>query len=113
MAPSLCAFYNAGLIEACAVPQVATFEAAVEFARAEGVVPAPESAHAVRRAIDEALEARRSGTQKVILFNLSGHGHFDLAAYEAYLAGRLEDYEQPEGAIREAMADLPAVPALG
>jgi predicted alternative tryptophan synthase beta-subunit len=93
------------------VPQVATFEAAVAFARAEGVVPAPESAHAVRRAIDEALQARASGERRVILLNLSGVGHFDLAAYEAFLAGRLEDFEQPEEAIRQATAELPAVPA--
>ncbi|OGO09148.1 MAG: TrpB-like pyridoxal-phosphate dependent enzyme [Chloroflexi bacterium RBG_13_66_10] len=113
MAPSLCALYDAGQIEACAVPQLATFEAAVQFARAEGIVPAPESAHAIRRAIDEALEARRAGERRVILFNLSGHGHFDLSAYEAYLAGRLEDFEQPEEAIRAAMAELPEVPAMG
>jgi tryptophan synthase beta chain len=111
MAPSLCAFYAAGRIEAYAVPQRATFQAAVEFARAEGIVPAPESAHAVRRAIDEALQARQADEQRVILFNLSGHGSFDLAAYEAYLAGRLEDFEQPEEAIQAAMAELPEVPA--
>jgi tryptophan synthase beta chain len=113
MAPSLCALYDAGQIEACAVAQLATFEAAVTFARAEGIVPAPESAHAVRRAIDEALQAREAGEERVVLFNLSGHGHFDLAAYDAFLAGRLEDFEQPEAAIRAAMADLPDVPAMG
>jgi tryptophan synthase beta chain len=112
MAPSLCALYDAGKIEARAVPQRATFEAAVQFARAEGIVPAPETAHAVRAAIDEALEARRAGQRRVILFNFSGHGHFDLAAYEAYLAGRLEDFVQPEEAIQAAMAELPDVPAL-
>ncbi len=113
MAPSLCALYEAGRIEAVAMPQLATFEAAVTFARAEGIVPAPETAHAVRRAIDEALEAREAGQTRVILFNLSGHGHFDLAAYEAYLLGRLEDFDQPEEAIRAAMAELPEVPAIG
>jgi tryptophan synthase beta chain len=112
MAPSLCALYDAGKIEARAVPQRATFEAAVQFARAEGIVPAPETAHAVRAAIDEALEARRAGQRRVILFNFSGHGHFDLAAYEAYLAGGLEDFVQPEEAIQAAMAELPDVPAL-
>jgi tryptophan synthase beta chain len=112
MAPSLCALYDAGKIEARAVPQRATFEAALQFARAEGIVPAPETAHAVRAAIDEALEARRAGQGRVILFNLSGHGHFDLAAYEAYLAGRLEDFVQPDEAIQAAMAELPDVPAL-
>jgi tryptophan synthase beta chain len=112
MAPSLCALYDAGKIEARAVPQRATFEAAVQFARAEGIVPAPETAHAVRAAIDEALEARRAGQRRVILFNFSGHGHFDLAAYEAYLAGGLEDFVQPEEAIQAAMAELPDVPAM-
>jgi tryptophan synthase beta chain len=112
MAPSLCALYDAGKIEARAVPQRATFEAAVQFARAEGIVPAPETAHAVRAAIDEALEARRAGQPRVILFNFSGHGHFDLAAYEAYLAGRLDDFVQPEEAIQAAMAELPDVPAM-
>ena len=82
-----------GLVKAIAVGQVETFEAGVQFARAEGIVPAPESNHAVRAAIDEALEARTQGKPRVILFNLSGHGHFDLSAYEAYLAHRLEDYE--------------------
>jgi tryptophan synthase beta chain len=112
MAPSLCALYDAGKIEARAVPQRATFEAAVQFARAEGIVPAPETAHAVRAAIDEALDARRAGQRRVILFNFSGHGHFDLAAYEAYLAGGLEDFVQPEEAIQAAMAELPDVPAM-
>jgi tryptophan synthase beta chain len=100
MAPLVSKLVDDGLIEARAVAQTATFEAGVKFARAEGIVPAPESNHAVRVAIDEALAARESGERKVILFNLSGHGHFDLAAYEAYLAGRLEDYgyePQPAG----------------
>lgn len=110
MAPSLCAFYDAGYIEAVAVPQRATFEAAIEFARAEGIVPAPESAHAIRAAIDEALEAKAKGEKRVILFNLSGHGHFDLGAYEKYLRGELEDYDYPAEAVAEAMKDLPKVP---
>jgi len=93
MSPLVSKLVDDGIIEARAVPQVATFEAGVQFARAEGIVPAPESNHAVRAAVDEALEARAEGRPRVILFNLSGHGHFDLAAYEAYLAGRLEDYE--------------------
>ncbi|MEW6568516.1 MAG: TrpB-like pyridoxal phosphate-dependent enzyme [Chloroflexota bacterium] len=109
MAPSLCAFYDAGWIEAVAVPQRATFEAAVTFARAEGIVPAPESAHAVRVAIDQAIAARREGRGRVILFNLSGHGHLDLAAYQAYLAGQLEDYEYPAQDVEAARATLPAV----
>lgn len=110
MAPSLCALYNAGLIEAVAVPQKATFEAAVLFARCEGIVPAPESAHAIRVAVDEALQAKQTGEKKVILFNLSGHGHFDLSAYNAYHESRLEDYSLPEEAIRSIPERLPAVP---
>jgi tryptophan synthase beta chain len=109
MAPSLCALYDAGHIEAAAVHQKATFEAAIQFAKAEGIIPAPESAHAIRAAIDEALDARAKGEKRVILFNLSGHGHFDLAAYESYLSGKLEDYEYPEEAVRQAMAKLPEV----
>ncbi len=110
MAPALCALYDAGLIEATAVPQKATFEAAVLFARNEGIVPAPESAHAIRVAIDEALSAKQSGEKKVILFNLSGHGHFDLTAYNAYHEGALEDYRLPEEAIRSIPERLPEVP---
>ncbi len=109
MAPSLCTLYDAGLIEAVAVKQRATFEAAIQFARAEGMVPAPESAHAVRVAIDEALDAKLKGEKRVILFNLSGHGNFDLAAYEKYLQGELEDYEYPAEAVAEALKDLPKV----
>jgi tryptophan synthase beta chain len=93
MAPLVSALVEQGYIEARAVGQVATFEAGVQFARSEGIVPAPESNHAVRAAIDEALEAKAEGRSRVILFNLSGHGHFDLAAYEAFLNGRLEDYD--------------------
>ncbi len=110
MAPSLCALYNAGLIEAVAVPQKATFEAAALFARCEGITPAPESAHAIRVAMDEALRAKQAGEEKVILFNLSGHGHFDLSAYNAYHEGRLEDYRLPEEVIRSIPERLPAVP---
>jgi tryptophan synthase beta chain len=109
MAPSLCALYDAGYIEAVAVPQVATFEAAVQFARTEGILPAPESAHAIRTAIDEALDAKEKGDKRVILFNLSGHGHFDLAAYEAYHTGKLKDYQYPRKEVETALADLPQV----
>ena len=87
----------------------ATFEAAIQFARAEGIVPAPESAHAIRAAIDEALDAKAKGEKRVILFNLSGHGNFDMGAYEAYLSGKLEDYEYPAEAVQEAMQHLPQV----
>jgi tryptophan synthase beta chain len=109
MSPSMSAFVDAGLIDAIAVHQKATFEAAVQFARAEGILPAPESAHAIRAAIDEALEAKEKGEKRVILFNLSGHGHFDLSAYEAYLNGQLEDYEYPAEAVTAAMEELPQV----
>ena len=109
MAPGICALYDAGHIEAVAVPQKATFEAAIQFARAEGIVPAPESAHGIRAAIDEALDAKAKGEKRVILFNLSGHGHFDLGAYESYLSGKLEDYDYPEEAVKEAMTKLPDV----
>ncbi|TDA63757.1 MAG: TrpB-like pyridoxal phosphate-dependent enzyme [Chloroflexi bacterium] len=111
MAPSLSALYDAGLIEAVAVPQVATFEAAVLFARSEGLLPAPESAHAIRQAIDEALEAKRTGEKKVILFNLSGHGNFDLTAYDAYNNGQLEDSVLPESTIQAIGERLPQVAA--
>lgn len=109
MAPSISAFFDAGLIEAVAVKQKATFEAAIQFARTEGIVPAPESAHAIRAAIDEALDAKAKGEKRVILFNLSGHGNFDMGAYETYLAGKIEDYEYPAEAVRAAMAELPKV----
>ena len=110
MAPSLSALYDQGLIEATAVPQLATFAAALDFSRAEGLVPAPESAHAIRAAIDEALDAKEKGEKRVILFNLSGHGYFDLASYESYLGGKLQDYEYPREAIQAAMATLPMIP---
>ena len=92
-APSLCALVRAGAIEARAFRQNETFEAALRFARTEGIIPAPEPAHAIRAVIEEAQAARESGEERVILFGLCGHGHFDLAAYDAYLAGTLEDPE--------------------
>jgi tryptophan synthase beta chain len=109
MAPLVCKLYDEGVIEAQAVPQLATFQAAMQFARTEGIIPAPESAHAVRVAIDEALACKRAGKRQTILFNLSGHGHFDLGAYEAYLAGRLEDYEYPASQVEAALRALPKV----
>lgn len=110
MAPSLCALYDKGYIEAVAVPQLATFEAAVQFARTEGIIPAPESAHAIRVAIDEALRAKERGEAQVILFNLSGHGFFDMSAYQSYFAGELRDYAYPEAAVQESIRHLPKVP---
>jgi tryptophan synthase beta chain len=112
MAPSICALYDAGYLEARAVPQLATFEAGVQFSRAEGIIPAPESAHAIRAAIDEALDAKQKGERRVILFNLSGHGNFDMASYQAYFDGKLVDYEYPVEAVHEAMASLPQVPVM-
>ena len=109
MAPSLSALYDAGLIEATTVPQKATFEAALQFAQTEGILPAPESAHAIRAAIDEALDAKEKGEKRVILFNLSGHGHFDMASYQKYMAGELQDFALPVDAINAAMAELPQV----
>ncbi|HEY8496982.1 MAG TPA: TrpB-like pyridoxal phosphate-dependent enzyme, partial [Limnochordales bacterium] len=108
-APLVSHAYELGLIEARAYPQRSVFEAAVQFARTEGILPAPESAHAVRAAIDEALKAKEEGKPRTILFGLSGHGHFDLAAYDAYLSGQLEDYELPDEVIQRALAELPRV----
>ena len=109
MAPLVSGLHDAGLIDAVAVKQLSTFQAAVQFTRAEGLIPAPESAHAIRAAIDEALEAKKTGEKRVILFNLSGHGHFDMMAYQSYNQGELEDYEYPAEAVLEAMKDLPQV----
>ncbi|MGH7390083.1 MAG: TrpB-like pyridoxal phosphate-dependent enzyme [Candidatus Rokuibacteriota bacterium] len=107
MAPLVCKLFDEGVIEAVAVPQVATFQAAVQFARSEGIIPAPESAHAVRVVIDEALRCTREGKRQTIVFNLSGHGHFDLAAYEQFLGGRLQDYEYPAEKIAAALRGVP------
>ena len=102
MAPMVSHLYELGFIEARAYAQNTSFEAGLQFARTEGIIPAPESNHAIRAAIDEALEARAAGQKRVILFNLSGHGYFDMAAYDAYLAGDLVDVEyEPQ---REAVA---------
>ncbi|MBF0626906.1 MAG: TrpB-like pyridoxal phosphate-dependent enzyme [Magnetococcales bacterium] len=95
-----------GLVEAVAVPQLATFQAGVLFARSEGILPAPESNHAIRVAIDEALKCKESGESKAIFFTLSGHGHFDMAAYDRYFAGDLEDYAYPEEKIAASLASL-------
>ena len=98
-----------GWLEARAVNQLPCFEAAMTFARTEAIIPAPESSHAIRVAIDEAITAREEGRRKTILFSLSGHGHFDMAAYEAYMGGKLQDYEYPLKEIEKAIADLPKV----
>ncbi len=112
MAPMVSHLYEQGFIEAVAYPQNPCFEAAMRFIRTEGIIPAPESSHAIRAAIDEALRAKEAGEKKVILFNLSGHGHFDMAAYDAYLAGTLTDavYE-PEAAPATVAGEREAVTA--
>ena len=107
MAPIICHLYNLGLIEARAEYQIPVFEAGVQFARTEGIITAPEPCHNVKVAIDEALKCKEAGESKTILIAHSGHGHFDLAAYDEYLSGRMEDYEIPEDRIKEALADLP------
>ena len=109
MAPLICQLHDTGVMEARAYHQTVVFEAALQFARTEGIIPAPESAHAIRCAVDEALAAKEAGQAKVILFNLSGHGHFDLGAYDQYLAGKLQDYSYPEAAVREAMKAVPVL----
>ncbi len=109
MSPLVSLLKQQGVIEARAVHQNATFAAGVQFARTEGILPAPESNHAIRAAIDEALVAREEGVPRVILFNLSGHGHFDLSAYERYLSGKLEDFEYSAEKVAEALAALPSV----
>lgn len=109
MAPLVSALYNHGYIEAVAYPQTKVFEAGIIFARTEGIVPAPESSHAIRAVIDEALMAKERGEKKVILFNLSGHGFFDLSAYDQYLSGKLEDFFYPKDKVEEALKDLPKI----
>jgi tryptophan synthase beta chain len=109
MSPIVSALYDQGYIEAVAVHQNPVFAAAVQFARAEGILPAPESAHAIRVAIDEALQCKERGEKKVIAFNLSGHGHFDLGGYDAYFRGKLPDYEYPAEQVERAVATLPQI----
>jgi len=109
MAPIVSHLYNLGYIEARATNQVATFEAGVTFARAEGIISAPETNHCIRVAIDEALKCRESGESKTILIGHSGHGLVDMAAYEKYLSGQLEDYEYPEEKIKESLGKLPEI----
>jgi tryptophan synthase beta chain len=109
MASSICELYRNGYIEARAVNQKTTFEAGVLFARTEGILPAPEASHAIRGAIDEALKCREEGVSRTIVFNMCGHGHFDLSAYDRYLNGKIEDYILPEEEIKKAQEALPVV----
>jgi len=109
MSPLVSLLHEEGILEAQAYHQISVFEAAVQFARAEGIIPAPEAGHAIRAVINEALEAKEAGQERVILFNLSGHGHFDMAAYEAYFAGKLQDFEYPAEAVAAAQQRMPQV----
>ena len=111
MGPLVSHALDLGLIEAKAYNQVECFSAGVQFARAEGIVPAPEANHAVKGAIDEALRCKTEGKSKVILFNLCGHGHFDMQAYIDYFAGKLTDEHYDESELAMALAGLPSVPA--
>ena len=112
-APSLCMLVKHGHMEARAYTQNQVFEAGVQFARTQGIVPGPEPTHCIRAAIDEAIKAREAGEKKVILFNLSGHGHFDMQAYDDYLHGRLPEVEFEEEALKAGLAHLPGVPVPG
>jgi len=111
MAPIVCHLLNIGLVEALAIHQLETFEAGITFAQNEGIIAAPETDHAIRTTIVEALKCKETGEKKTILFNCSGHGYFDMSAYEAYLAGKLHDYEYPQEKIEQALKDLPKVPS--
>ena len=110
-APSLSALVKEGLMEAKAIAQTAAFEAAVRFARCEGIIPAPEPAHAIRAVFDEAEAAKEAGEPRVILFNLSGHGHFDMAAYDNYFGGKLEDVALDEAEMQRALAAIEGLPS--
>jgi len=110
MAPLVSHLYELGLVEAEAIGQLECFAAALTFARTEGIIPAPEPSHALAATIREANRCKESGEERVILTALCGHGHFDMGAYEAYLAGQLEDFDQPEERIRAALDRLPTVP---
>jgi tryptophan synthase beta chain len=107
MAPLISALVDTGNMDAVAYTQNEIFEAGIQFARAESIIPAPESNHAIKATIDQALEAKQSGDEKVILFNLSGHGYFDMSAYDNYLSGNLVDYAYPEEKIKESMEKIP------
>jgi tryptophan synthase beta chain len=109
MSPLLSHAYELGLLEAESVPQVECFDAAVRFARTEGIVAAPESSHAIAAAVREAHRATEAGDDRVILIALSGHGHFDLAAYDAYLNGRMVDLETPDISFESSLAELPTI----
>ncbi|UCG78457.1 MAG: TrpB-like pyridoxal phosphate-dependent enzyme [Nitrospirota bacterium] len=108
-APLVCQLYHDGLMEAVAYGQTGVFEAAIQFAKTEGIIPAPETAHAIKGVIDEAIKAKEEGKERTIFFNLSGHGYLDLQAYADYLSNKLQDYEYPEEKIKEALSKLPQI----
>lgn len=109
MAPIISALANQGIVEGRAEHQLGCFKAAVDFARTEGLIVAPETSHAVKVVIDEALKCKKSGEEKTIVFNCSGHGHFDMAAYEAYFAGKLKDFALPDTEIQKSLKELPKI----
>ncbi len=109
MSPLVSHLHKLGLIEARAVDQKSTFESAIKFARTEGIIPAPEPSHAIKVVIDEALKCKESGEKKTIVFDFSGHGHFDLSAYEQFLTGKLEADAYSEDKVKQSLAELPKV----
>jgi len=109
MAPLVSLLAREKIIQVASIPQLESFEAGVLFARTQGIVPAPETNHAIAQVIREAKACKERGKEKVILFNFSGHGHFDLKSYDEFFAGNLQDYEYPEEKIRDAMSRLPKV----
>jgi tryptophan synthase beta chain len=106
MAPTLCLLKKEGKVKSKAYNQIDTLEAAVQFARAEGIIPAPEPSHAIKAVIDEALRCRETGEKKTLLFLLCGHGYFDMQAYDDYFSGKLAPYEYPQEKVEESMREL-------
>jgi len=109
MAPIVSKLVQEGIVEAVGCKQISVFDSAILFARTEGIIPAPETAHAIQTVVEEAEKCREAGEEKVIVFNFSGHGHFDLASYDAYFANQLQDYAYPEEKIRQALSKLPVI----
>jgi tryptophan synthase beta chain len=112
MSPLISHLYNLKLIEARAHTQRSCFEAGLRFARSEGIIPAPEPTHAIRATIDEALKCKEEGVSRTILFNLCGHGHFDMAAWDSYISGAMVDYELPDAEIQRALRDIESMPRV-
>ena len=108
-APTLCKLTHDGVMDAVAYHQNEVFDAAITFSKTEGIVVAPEAAHAIKATIDEALRCKKEGKEETIFFNNSGHGNFDLAAYDAYFDGKLVDYEYPAELVKQSLAGLPKI----